>query len=100
MEQRLDTDISISYQDITMRILADLPESDIRWLDERAADLGKSRAALLREAVSAFRDRERDWLEQGFGLWTRYGQGADGQAFEAELRAQWSAADEGGQGQP
>ncbi len=73
-----------------MRILADLPENDIKWLDERAAELGKSRAALLREAVNMFRDAERDWLEQGSGLWTRYGRGIDGAGYEGAIRAQWS----------
>jgi hypothetical protein len=73
-----------------MRILADLPDDDIKWLDERAAELGKSRAALLREAVNAFRAGERDWLEQGFGLWTRYGKGIDGAAYEGAVRAQWA----------
>ncbi|MBC2666598.1 CopG family transcriptional regulator [Novosphingobium flavum] len=72
-----------------MRILADLPDDDIKWLDARAAELGKSRAALLRAAVSAYREKERDWLEQGFGLWTRYGQGADGADYEQSIRAQW-----------
>jgi hypothetical protein len=82
-----------------MRILADLPDDDIRWLDELAAERGKSRAALLREAVSAFRASERDWLEQGFGLWTRYGQGADGREYERTLRAEWAAPlAEGGAG--
>ena len=73
-----------------MRILADLPDSDIQWLDERAAQLGKSRAALLREAVATYREGERDWLEQGFGLWTRYGQGIDGSKYEGAIRAQWN----------
>jgi hypothetical protein len=76
-----------------MRILADLPDDDIRWLDDLAAERGKSRAALLREAVSAFRAGERDWLEQGFGLWTRYGQGVDGAEYEASLRAEWHGKD-------
>ncbi|MFC3173977.1 ribbon-helix-helix domain-containing protein [Novosphingobium bradum] len=80
-----------------MRILADLPDDDIRWLDERAAELGKSRAALLREAVSAYRAAERDWLEQGFGLWTRFGRGADGNAYERALRAEWAAQPQLGQ---
>lgn len=75
------------------RILADLPDSDIRWLDDLAAERGKSRAALLREAVSAFRERERDWLEQGFGLWTRFGHGVDGGEYERKLREEWAAAE-------
>jgi len=73
-----------------MRILADLPDDDIQWLDALAAERGVSRAALLRQAVSAFRASERDWLEQGFGLWTRYGRGIDGAEFERTARAEWS----------
>ncbi|PKP88111.1 MAG: CopG family transcriptional regulator [Alphaproteobacteria bacterium HGW-Alphaproteobacteria-16] len=52
------------------RILADLPEDDIKWLDQRAAELGRSRAAVLREAVTAYRaEAPKDWLEAGFGAW-------------------------------
>ncbi|EJL24759.1 ribbon-helix-helix protein, CopG family [Novosphingobium sp. AP12] len=52
------------------RILADLPDEDIRWLDARAAELGKSRASVLREAVSAYRaEGSQDWIDRGFGLW-------------------------------
>ena len=80
-----------------MRILADLPDDDIKWLDARAAELGKSRAALLRAAVSAYRAGERDWLDSGFGLWTRYGRGADGGEYESAIRAQWARADGAGQ---
>ncbi|HEY6871025.1 MAG TPA: CopG family transcriptional regulator [Novosphingobium sp.] len=72
-----------------MRILADLPDDDIRWLDAQAAERGQSRAALIREAIAAFRAGEQDWLEHGFGLWTRYGQGVEGQVFEARVRRQW-----------
>ena len=93
MQTALDFDTTISYQDITMRILADLPDTDIRWLDDRAAELGRSRASLLREAVSAYRDRERDWLMQGFGLWTKFGKGVDGSTFESAARSAWSADD-------
>lgn len=72
-----------------MRILADLPADDIKWLDSQAAERGVSRAALIRDAIAAFRAGEQDWLEHGFGLWTRYGQGVEGKAFEAKIRAQW-----------
>ena len=55
------------------RILADLPDEDIKWLDQLAAEQGKSRASVLREAVSAYRAEtpssgNTDWLEAGFGL--------------------------------
>ena len=52
------------------RILADLPDDDIRWLDRLAEEQDKSRAALLREAVSAFRGGgSSNWIDRGFGLW-------------------------------
>jgi hypothetical protein len=52
------------------RILADLPHDDIKWLDARAAEQGKSRASVLREAVQAYRaEAPMDWLEAGFGAW-------------------------------
>ena len=52
------------------RILADLPDEDIKWLDQLAAEQGKSRASVLREAVSAYKPQTpNDWIEQGFGAW-------------------------------
>jgi hypothetical protein len=52
------------------RILADLPDDDLKWLDQRAAEQGKSRASVLREAVQAYRaETPHDWLEAGFGAW-------------------------------
>ena len=53
-----------------MRVLADLPDDDIAWLDARAAELGTSRAQLLREAVAAYRaDAKGDDLDGFFGIW-------------------------------
>ncbi|MEZ5710718.1 MAG: ribbon-helix-helix domain-containing protein [Blastomonas sp.] len=53
------------------RILADLPDEDIKWLDQLAAEQGKSRAQLLREAVAAYRPQGANgWIDAGFGLWT------------------------------
>src|SRR3546814_3147705 len=52
------------------RILADLPDEDIKWLDQLAVEQGKSRAAILREAVAAYRPQSPlDWIETGFGAW-------------------------------
>ena len=52
------------------RILADLPDEDILWLDRLAEEQGKSRASILREAVQAYRaESSLDWLEAGFGAW-------------------------------
>jgi len=55
------------------RILADLPDADIQWLDARAAEQGKSRAAVLRDAVATYKAQAAsngtDWIDSGFGLW-------------------------------
>ena len=73
------------------RILADLPDEDIKWLDARAAEQGKSRAAILREAVSAYRaEGGDDWLEAGFGLWARAGIDFDPHEYERKRRAEWT----------
>ncbi len=53
-----------------MRVLADLPDDDIAWLDERAAQLGTSRAQLLRDAVAAYRaEARREGIDAYFGIW-------------------------------
>ncbi|WP_095012885.1 ribbon-helix-helix protein, CopG family [Tsuneonella mangrovi] len=52
------------------RILADLPDDDIRWLDQLAQEQGKSRAAVLREAVAAYRGSTGgEGIERFFGIW-------------------------------
>jgi hypothetical protein len=73
------------------RILADLPEDDIKWLDARAAENGKSRASVLREAVQAYRaEVSADWLEAGFGLWARHGIAMDPHEYDRKRRAEWT----------
>lgn len=41
------------------RILADLPEDDLKWLDQRAAEQGKSRSSVLSEVVRWYADKLR-----------------------------------------
>ncbi len=73
------------------RILADLPDDDLKWLDQRAAEQGKSRASVLREAVQAYRaETPVDWLEAGFGLWARNGISIDPHVYERQRRAEWT----------
>jgi len=74
------------------RILVDLPENDIAWLDNVAGESGRSRAAILREAVATFRAANADWLERGFGLWTLHAGGRDGGEFEETVRPRWSTS--------
>lgn len=70
------------------RILADLPEHDIKWLDRLAEEQGKSRAAVLREAVSAYREESSaDWIGCGFGLWAGRADIGDAVAWQRRERA-------------
>lgn len=71
------------------RILADLPEEDIARLDARAAEQGKSRAALVREAVRLFLvqgDRSNDWIERYAGLWADRDDIPDGVEYQRAIR--------------
>lgn len=73
------------------RILADLPDDDIDWLDRLAAERGKSRASVLREAIAAYREEAgKDWLEAGFGLWARHGIAVDPADYDRQRRAEWT----------
>lgn len=76
------------------RILADLPDDDIKWLDQLAAEQGKSRAAILREAVAAYRPdmsgNDNSWIDKGFGLWARHGVEYDPHEYDRKRRAEWT----------
>ena len=70
------------------RILADLPEDDVKWLDAQAAGQGKSRAQLLREAVSAYRaEGSRDWISKGRGYWKNRPDIGDSVTYQRAIRA-------------
>ena len=77
------------------RILADLPDEDIKWLDARAAEQGKSRASVLREAVNAYKaeaaaDQGLAWLEEGFGAWRHRTDIGDAVEWQRRERASWT----------
>jgi hypothetical protein len=72
------------------RFLVDVPAEDVRKLDEIAKREGKSRAAVLREAVSNYLEVcGKDGFEKYFGLWERYGSNVDGLEYERQLRGEW-----------
>lgn len=73
-----------------MRALVDIPDEDIRWLDTRARQEGTSRAALVREAVSAYRIKSgTSGIDAAFGLWKDRTDIGDGVEFQRKLRAEW-----------
>ena len=72
------------------RFLVGVPANDVRKLDEIAKREGKSRAAVLREAVSNYLEESRkEGFEKYFGLWERHGSTVDGLEYERQLREEW-----------
>ena len=77
------------------RILADLPDDDVKWLEKRAREQGLSRAAVLREAVSTYKAQTpsasgRDWLDAGFGAWKDRTDIGDSVEWQRRERASWT----------
>ena len=74
-----------------MRTLIDLPEDDMQWLDRKAAELGKSRAAVVREAVAAYRaEAATSGIDQAFGLWKDRTDIGDAVQWQRRERASWT----------
>lgn len=72
------------------RFLVDIPDDDLARIDRIAKEEGKSRAAVLREAVAEYiAQGSKDWLEAGFGLWAKYGFSEDGMDYQNRLREEW-----------
>ncbi|PQM29599.1 CopG family transcriptional regulator [Sphingopyxis lindanitolerans] len=70
-----------------MRFLADIPDSDIEWLDALALDQGVSRAELVRRAVASFRaDASGDAIDNAFGIWKGRDDIGDGLKYQQRLR--------------
>jgi len=74
-----------------MRTLVDIPEDDIRWLDREASAAGKSRTALVREAVTAYRasaiaSTNTDWIARGAGYWKGREDIGDAVEYQRALR--------------
>jgi len=77
------------------RILADLPDDDLKWLDQHAVDQGKSRASVLREAVAIYKAQSqpasgKDWLDQAFGIWKDRTDIGDSVEWQRRERASWT----------
>jgi hypothetical protein len=73
-----------------MRILTEIPDDDVKELDVIARRQGKSRAAVLREAISNYLAiGEKEGFERYFGLWERHGSTVDGLEYERQLRGEW-----------
>lgn len=81
------------------RILADLPDDDIKWLDARAAEQGKSRASVLRDVVRAFKAQSpaggnKTWIARGRGYWKDRKDIGDGLEYQLAIREDRTPYDE------
>ncbi len=72
------------------RILTEVPDEDVKRLDAIARRDGKSRAAVLREAIQNYLGAgSKKGFEKYFGLWERHGSTVDGLEYERQLRGEW-----------
>lgn len=73
-----------------MRTLVDIPDEDVKWLDRKAGSEGRSRAAVVREAIAELRASEgRKGIERYFGLWKSRDDLGDGLEYQRRIRGEW-----------
>jgi predicted transcriptional regulator len=71
-----------------MRTVIDLPDDLMQSLDRVSGAEKRSRASLIREAISAYlRLKSMPPAEAAFGLWKA--KATDGVQYQAELRQEW-----------
>lgn len=72
----------------TMRTTIELPEHQVRLLDEIRRAEGVSRAELIRRAVTRYLEHEGPPPDDAFGIWRD--RKMDGVAYKRKLRRDWS----------
>jgi hypothetical protein len=71
-----------------MRTLVDIPERQIKALTRLSKARKTSRAAIIREAVSAYLEKEPfGEKDPAFGLWGD--RAVDGLEYQRKIRAEW-----------
>lgn len=71
-----------------MRTLVDIPDEDLRALDELGEQRKTSRAGVIRQAIREHIAANRKGsLDDAFGLWR--GKCEDGVEFQRRLRSEW-----------
>ncbi len=77
-----------AYDDY-MRTIIDIPEDILQSLDRVRVREQRSRASLIREALSDFvRGKSAAPAEEAFGMWKRKAE--DGVHYQERLRDEWS----------
>jgi metal-responsive CopG/Arc/MetJ family transcriptional regulator len=71
-----------------MRALVDIPEAQLRALDELSRNEKQSRAALIRAAIDDYlAKRRRKQTRDAFGLWGS--RRIDGMEYQERMRGEW-----------
>ena len=71
-----------------MRTLVDIPTDEMKELTRRSKAEKRSRASLIREAISAYLKNPAPKSEvPGFGLWKDYP--IDGVEYQRKIRSEW-----------
>jgi len=71
-----------------MRTIIEVPKDVIRNLDQIGKQQHKSRAAIIREAISLYLEKtEVKGAEGAFGIWKDTG--CDGIAYQEQVRSEW-----------
>lgn len=80
------TDIAIRYQ--SMRTIVDIPEELLRPLDELSSAENRSRASVIREALTIYlKNRPLCSMNEAFGLWKN--NKIDSLKYQEDLRSEW-----------
>jgi hypothetical protein len=81
----------LSWDDIIVRTIVDLPDEQIRALDAYSKKYGVSRAEAVRRAVASFLPKRRRRLDfrndPAFGSWKN--RDVDSVEYQRKLRAEW-----------
>lgn len=71
-----------------MRTLVDIPDRQLKALTRLSKAKKRSRAAIIREALSAYLDKEKpNAIDAAFGLWGD--RAVDGLEYQRKLREEW-----------
>lgn len=70
-----------------MRTLVDIPDRQIKHLAVICKAEKKSRAEVIRQAISAYLETKKPAAVQAFGLWRE--RKVDGLAYQEQVRSEW-----------
>ena len=79
----------MSMHDIGMRTIIDIPEEVVAILDEVGIRTKRSRASLIRDAVSAYlKEVQCEQSKAAFGIWKS--REVDGMTYQNKARGDWA----------